>query len=112
MEFWAGRGEWFCARERALLGEQGLWAAALERLAPYLATGWWTATRTTAELWEMRGPADEAIALTRARMKVGHPLALEFYTLIMLVQRERMQFHGYLSSPPRREESENDQSQV
>ncbi|MFB8757531.1 tetratricopeptide repeat protein [Streptomyces nigra] len=80
VEFWAGRGEWFCARKCArLLGEQGRRAEALEMLAPYLATGWWTATRTTAELWEMWGRADEAIVLTRARMKVGHPLALEFY---------------------------------
>lgn len=47
-------------------------------LAPYLATGWWTATRTTAELLEIWGRADEAIVLTRARMEVGHPLALEF----------------------------------
>ncbi|MGY3206291.1 tetratricopeptide repeat protein [Streptomyces sp. TE5632] len=84
VEFWAGRGEWFCAREWArLLGEQGRRAEALEMLAPYLATGWWTATRTTAELLEIWGRADEAIVLTRARMEVGHPLALEFYARLL-----------------------------
>lgn len=84
MEYWAGQGEWFCAREWAqLLGEQGRQAEALKTLAPYLATGWWTATRTTAELLESWGRADEAIVLTRARMEAGHPLALEFYARLL-----------------------------
>ncbi|WP_192582696.1 tetratricopeptide repeat protein [Streptomyces triticiradicis] len=82
--YWAGRGEWFCARERArLLGEQGLRAEALEILAPYLATGWWTATRTTAKLLESWGRADEAIALTLSRVKAGHPSALESYARLL-----------------------------
>ncbi|MET7897173.1 tetratricopeptide repeat protein [Streptomyces mirabilis] len=82
--YWAGHGEWFCAREWArLLGEQELRAEALEILAPYLASGWWTATRTTAELLESWGRADEAIALTRARMKAGHPSALESYARLL-----------------------------
>ncbi|MEU0061340.1 hypothetical protein [Streptomyces sp. NPDC006334] len=84
VEFWAGQGEWFCAREWArLLGGQGRQAQALDTLAPYLATGWWTATRTTAELLEPWGRAEEAIVLTRARMEVGHPLALEFYARLL-----------------------------
>ncbi|MFD8593197.1 hypothetical protein ACFV1B_27210 [Streptomyces sp. NPDC059637] len=46
VEFQAGRGEWFCAREWArLLGDQGLQEQALEVLAPYVATGWWPAAR-------------------------------------------------------------------
>ncbi|MEV0495786.1 tetratricopeptide repeat protein [Streptomyces atratus] len=84
VEFWAGHGEWFCAWEWArLLGEEGRRAEALEILAPYLATGWWTATRTTAELLESWGRADEAIVLTLARMEVGHPLALESYARLL-----------------------------
>ncbi|MGW0949998.1 tetratricopeptide repeat protein [Streptomyces sp. NPDC002623] len=84
MEFWAGHGEWFCAREWArLLGEQGRQAEALKILAPYLATGWWTATWATAELLESWGRTDEAIVLTRARMEVGHPLALESYARLL-----------------------------
>ncbi|MFD4370595.1 hypothetical protein [Streptomyces sp. NPDC058486] len=84
MERWAGRGEWFCAREWArLLGERGRQAEALEVLAPYLATGWWTATSATAELLESWVRADEAIALTRVRMEVGHPQALESYARLL-----------------------------
>ncbi|MGW0876607.1 tetratricopeptide repeat protein [Streptomyces sp. NPDC002740] len=84
VEFWASHGEWFCAREWArLLGEQGRRAEALKILAPYLATGWWTATWTTAEWLESWGRADEAIVLTRARMEVGHPLALESYARLL-----------------------------
>ncbi|MFC7014360.1 tetratricopeptide repeat protein [Streptomyces viridiviolaceus] len=84
VEFGAGHGEWFCAREWArLLGEQGRRDEALEILAPYLASGWWTAIRTTAELLESWGRADEAIVLTRAGMKAGHPMALEFYARLL-----------------------------
>ncbi|MFF9819050.1 hypothetical protein [Streptomyces sp. NPDC014006] len=84
VEFWAGHGEWFCAREWArLLGEQGRWAEALEVLAPYLATGWWTATETTAELLEGWGRADEAMVLARAGMEAGHRLALEPYARLL-----------------------------
>ncbi|MFG2331691.1 tetratricopeptide repeat protein [Streptomyces sp. NPDC048604] len=84
VEFWAGHGEWFCARAWArLLGEQGRRAEALELLAPYLATGWWTATRTTAELLESWGRAEEAIALSRSRMEDGHPLALQFHSRLL-----------------------------
>ncbi|GGZ26726.1 hypothetical protein GCM10010300_82560 [Streptomyces olivaceoviridis] len=79
VEWWAGHGEWFCAREWArLLGEEGKQAEALEVLTPCLTTGWWQAIRATAELSESWGRADEAIVLTRARMEAGHPLAAEF----------------------------------
>ncbi|MFD7451775.1 tetratricopeptide repeat protein [Kitasatospora sp. NPDC059827] len=84
VEAWAGRGEWFCAREWArLLGERGQRPEALDVLAPYLATGWWTAVEATAELLEDWGRAEEAIELTRARMLLGHPHALASYTRLL-----------------------------
>ncbi|NGO77517.1 hypothetical protein G6045_17880 [Streptomyces sp. YC504] len=84
VEYWAHREEWFCAREWArLLGERDQRAEALEVLAPYLATGWWTAVQSTTELLESWGRADEAIALSRARMKAGHPSALEFHARLL-----------------------------
>ncbi|MGW6973203.1 hypothetical protein [Streptomyces sp. NPDC054952] len=50
VEFQAGRGEWFCAREWArLIGHQGRQARALEVLAPYVMTGWWPAAQVQAE---------------------------------------------------------------
>lgn len=52
-------------------------------LAPYLATGWWTATETAAELLESWGRVDEAIALSRSRMEDGHPLALQFHSRLL-----------------------------
>lgn len=66
VESQAVRGEWFCAQERArLLAGQDRQAQASEVLAPYVATGWWKAAETTAELLEERGRAEEAIALAR-----------------------------------------------
>ncbi len=77
-------GEWFCALAWArLLGEQGRQADALEVLAPYLATGWWTAVVAAAELLEGWDRVDEAIEITRVRMEAGHPMALEFYTRLL-----------------------------
>ncbi|MBM9624350.1 tetratricopeptide repeat protein [Streptomyces zhihengii] len=82
--FWACHGEWFCAREWArLLGERGRQAQALDVLAPYVATGWWTAVVAAAGLLEGWGRADEAITLTRMRMEAGHPLALESYARLL-----------------------------
>lgn len=84
VEVWAGRGEWFCAREWArLLGERGRQAEALDVLGPYLATGWWTAVETAATLLEGWGRAEEAIELTHARMLLGHPHALASYTRLL-----------------------------
>ncbi|MFE6064074.1 tetratricopeptide repeat protein [Streptomyces sp. NPDC056431] len=80
----AGRGEWFCALERARsLGEQGRQADAMEVLAPYLATGWWTAVVAAAELLEGWGRIHEAIEITRVRMEAGHPMVLESYTRLL-----------------------------
>jgi tetratricopeptide (TPR) repeat protein len=79
VEFWAGRGEWPCAEEWAwLLSEQGQPAEALQVLAPYVATGWGTAVRFTAELLEEWGRAGEAIALTRRHAKAGDRLMADF----------------------------------
>ncbi|MDX3078533.1 hypothetical protein [Streptomyces sp. MI02-7b] len=80
----AGRGEWFCAVAWArLLGKQDRQAEALEVLAPYRATRWWTAVTAVAELLEGWGRIDEAIEITRVRMAAGHPMALEFYTRLL-----------------------------
>lgn len=80
----AGRGEWFCALAWARsLGEQGRQADALEVLAPYLATGWWMAVEAAAELLEGWCRVDEAVEITRVRMKAGHPRALESYTRLL-----------------------------
>ncbi|MGW4290728.1 hypothetical protein ACWEIK_27785 [Streptomyces sp. NPDC004673] len=84
VECWAGRGEWFCAREWArLLGEQGRQAEALALLDPYLATGWWPAVEAIVELLEGWGRAGEAIALSGVRMEAGHPAALEFHARLL-----------------------------
>ncbi|MFJ5535100.1 tetratricopeptide repeat protein [Streptomyces sp. NPDC093261] len=88
MEFHAGRGEWFCAREWArLLGAQGQQAQALDVLAPYVATGWWPAARAQAELLESWGRAAEAITLARPYAAVGGT-ALEFFARL-LARHER-----------------------
>ena len=65
------------------LGEQGRQADALQVLAPYLATGWWTAVVAAAELLEGWGRVDEAIEITRVRMEAGHPMALESYARLL-----------------------------
>ncbi|MFK4110868.1 tetratricopeptide repeat protein [Streptomyces sp. NPDC002176] len=84
VECWAGRGEWFCAREWArLLGERGRRSEALALLGPYLTTGWWPAVEATVELLEEWGRAGEAIALSGVRMEAGHPAALEFYARLL-----------------------------
>ncbi|MET8974946.1 hypothetical protein ABZX85_04945 [Streptomyces sp. NPDC004539] len=80
VEFRAGRGEWFCAREWArLLGEQGRRGEALEVLAPYVATGWWQAGRAEAELLEDWGRAAEAIERVRPYASAGDRQALDFF---------------------------------
>lgn len=83
VEFQAGRGEWFCAREWArLLGERGRQEQALEVLAPYVATGWWPAARSRAELLEAWGRAEEAIALARPYAAAGGG-ALDFFARLL-----------------------------
>ncbi|MGW2648744.1 tetratricopeptide repeat protein [Streptomyces sp. NPDC001393] len=84
VEFQAGRGEWFCAREWArLLGDKGRQAEALETLAPYAATGWWPATRAEAELLESWGRVEEAIERARPYAQAGNRLALEFFARLL-----------------------------
>lgn len=84
VEHWAGRGEWFCAREWArLLGAEGREEEALDVLAPYLATGWRTATGTAAGLLETWGRAGEAITLSAAGTERGHPLALRSHARLL-----------------------------
>ncbi|MET9607313.1 hypothetical protein ABZZ17_19890 [Streptomyces sp. NPDC006512] len=72
VELRAGRGEWFCALEWArLLGDRGRQEEALEVLAPYVATDWWTAVRARVELLERWGRVEEAIALARPYARGG-----------------------------------------
>ncbi|MFD0567916.1 tetratricopeptide repeat protein [Kitasatospora saccharophila] len=80
----AGRGEWFCASAwaRSLAGE-GRLDEALEVLAPYVATTWWTAVVEVAELLEDGGRTEEAIETVRARTALGHPQALEHYARLL-----------------------------
>ncbi|MGW7821934.1 tetratricopeptide repeat protein [Streptomyces puniciscabiei] len=84
VEFQAGRGEWFCAREWArLLGGQGRQTEALEVLAPYAATGWWPAARAEAELLEGWGRVEEAIERAWPYAQAGDRLALEFFARLL-----------------------------
>ncbi|MFE7333017.1 hypothetical protein ACFU8W_51215 [Streptomyces sp. NPDC057565] len=84
VEFQAGRGEWFCALERArLLGHRGRREQALEVLAPYIATNWWPAARARAELLEGWGRVEEAIALSRPYAEAGDRLALVFFARLL-----------------------------
>lgn len=87
VEFQAARGEWFCARAWArCLGEQGRQAQALEVLAPYIATGWWNAAQTAAELLEEWGRPQEAIAMARLP-ETGGRTPLEYYTRLLTRHR-------------------------
>ncbi|MET7365882.1 hypothetical protein ABZS61_08620 [Streptomyces sp. NPDC005566] len=84
VEFQAGRGEWFCALEWArLLGHRGRREQALEVLAPYVATNWWSAVRARAELLEDWGRVEEAIALARPYAEAGDRLALVFFARLL-----------------------------
>ncbi|MET9615422.1 hypothetical protein [Kitasatospora indigofera] len=84
VEFQAGRGEWFCAREWArLLGDQGQQAQALEVLAPYVATGWWPAARDQVKLLEGWERVEEAIELSRPYAEAGDRIALEFFARLL-----------------------------
>ncbi|MFD8598170.1 tetratricopeptide repeat protein [Kitasatospora sp. NPDC059646] len=84
VEFQAGRGEWFCAREWArLLGDRQQYEQALQVLAPYIATGWWPAARARAELLEDWGRAQEAIELSRPCTQTGDRLVLDFVARLL-----------------------------
>ncbi|MFF2198475.1 tetratricopeptide repeat protein [Streptomyces sp. NPDC058157] len=80
----AGRGEWFCAQElaRRLAGRER-WAEAREVLAPYVATGWWTAVEAAAGLLEQWGKPDEAIALARPHARVGDRPAMASFARLL-----------------------------
>ena len=79
VEFWAGRGEWFCAQAWARrLADQCRRAEALDVLAPYVATDWWTAVKFAAVLFEEWGQPDEAIATIRRHSKAGGRLMADF----------------------------------
>lgn len=72
VELQASQGEWFCALEWArLLGERERQREALEVLAPYVATGWWTAVEAQVHLLEAWGRAGEAIAQARPYARGG-----------------------------------------
>ncbi|MFG2991418.1 hypothetical protein ACGFZK_19380 [Streptomyces sp. NPDC048257] len=59
-------GDWFCARAWArLLAGRGELDDALEVLAPYVATCWWTAAAEAARLLDAGSRGEEAIALLR-----------------------------------------------
>ncbi|MEU0939011.1 hypothetical protein [Embleya sp. NPDC005971] len=74
VEAQAGRGQWFCALAWArALADRGREADAWEVLAPYVATGRWTAVVGAAGVLEGWGRVDEAIDITRKRMEAGHP---------------------------------------
>ncbi|MFJ3876818.1 tetratricopeptide repeat protein [Streptomyces sp. NPDC090077] len=72
VELQAGRGEWFCALEWArLVGGRGRQDEALEVLAPYVDTGWWTAVEAQVLLLEDWGRVEEAVAQARPYARVG-----------------------------------------
>ncbi len=83
VQFQAGRGEWFCAREwTCLLSERGRQSEALDVLAPYVATGWWPAVQAQAELLERWGRPEEAITLAQPYAETGG-CALEFFARLL-----------------------------
>lgn len=72
VELQARRAEWFCALEWArLLGGRGRQEEALEVLAPYVATDWWTAVRAQVRLLDDWGRVEEAIAQARPHARGG-----------------------------------------
>ncbi|MFF5225700.1 hypothetical protein [Dactylosporangium sp. NPDC000521] len=80
VELQAGRGEWFCALELARRRPEQ--AAAL--LAPFVATGWWTAAMAMAELLEGQGRVGEAIDLVLPFVVAGDRHALHFHAGLLL----------------------------
>lgn len=79
VELWARNGEWFCARAWARrLSDEGRRAEAMEILAPYLATDWWTSVRFAAVLLEEWGRPDEAVTTIRRHSKTGGRLMADY----------------------------------
>ncbi|MET7973186.1 hypothetical protein ABZW44_08875 [Streptomyces mirabilis] len=84
VEHEARGGDRFCAQAwvRILIGQERR-EEALEVLTPYLATGWWRAARSVAELFEGWGRVDEAIEVFRANRQAGGLGALKDFTLLL-----------------------------
>lgn len=77
-------GDWFCARAWArLLADRGETAEALGVLAPYVGTGWWTATAEAARLLEAGGRVEEALSLVRPFARDGERSALRDLALML-----------------------------
>lgn len=55
----------------------------MEVLAPYVATGWWKAAHSVAELLEGWGRVDEAVEVFRANLKADGRLALKYFALLL-----------------------------
>ncbi|MGW9027490.1 hypothetical protein ACWGQ5_25625 [Streptomyces sp. NPDC055722] len=77
-------GDWFCARVWArLLVGRGELEEALGMLAPYVGTGWWTATAEAARLLDSGGRGEEAIFLVRPFAEDGERFALRDLALLL-----------------------------
>ncbi|MFE7712600.1 tetratricopeptide repeat protein [Streptomyces sp. NPDC057486] len=77
-------GDWFCARAWArLLAGRGELEEALRVLAPYVGTGWWTATAEAARLLDSGGRGEEAIFLVRPFARDGERFALHDLALLL-----------------------------
>lgn len=80
----ADDGDWFCARAWArLLAGRGELEEALGVLAPYVGTGWWTATAEAARLLESGGRGEEAMVLVRPFARDGERFALHDLALLL-----------------------------
>ncbi|MFG2480403.1 tetratricopeptide repeat protein [Streptomyces fagopyri] len=77
-------GDWFCARAwaRLLAGRDEL-EEALRVLAPYVGTGWWTATAEAARLLDSAGRGEEAMSLVRPFATDGERFALRDLALLL-----------------------------
>ncbi|MFE5807562.1 hypothetical protein [Streptomyces sp. NPDC056491] len=76
--------DWFCARAWArLLAGRGELDEALQVLAPYVGTGWWTAAAEAARLLDTGGRGDEAVAEATAHPEGGRPYAREGLALLL-----------------------------
>lgn len=91
----AAQGDWHCALAAAKVLAAGDDSdrrdehdAALELLAPFLATGWWGATEAVAGLLDAWGRTDEAVALVEPFATSGERLAIHRLARL-LVRMER-----------------------
>ncbi|WP_371573393.1 hypothetical protein [Streptomyces sp. NBC_01314] len=77
-------GDWFCAQGWVrFLVDRDRREEALDVLAPYLATGWWKAAHSVAELLEGLGRVDEAIAVFRSNMRADWQPAFKCFALLL-----------------------------